>query len=218
MKFIDSSLVETPCCAEIEALDLPVGMQIVTFRHYASILSPEQIQKAVDESIPKKELCPCLGKQKVVNTKCVVRMLDIRWILRDGKGFLDFVPILEDFERDNLFQSDFMQALAHEYWMGYLKKILWRCFMPWCLYSIFSLMYFSQVLRQGYSEDADEGEKVKWYVIGTLIILQVVYQLYIESWQIFHDGWDYWKSLYNYFDLFQYIGTLFVVGACFGGS
>ena len=54
MKFIDSSLVQTPSCAEIEALDLPVGMQIVTFRHYASRLSPEQIQNAVDESIPKK--------------------------------------------------------------------------------------------------------------------------------------------------------------------
>ena len=82
-----------------------------------------------------------------MNTKCVVRIMDIRWILRDGLGFLDFVPILEDFERDNLFQSDFMLSLAHEYWMGYLRKILMRCFMPWCLYSIFSLMYFSHVLR-----------------------------------------------------------------------
>ena len=43
MKFIDSSLEETPPCQEIESLDLPVGMQIATFRHYASILSPESI-------------------------------------------------------------------------------------------------------------------------------------------------------------------------------
>ena len=191
-------------------------MQIVTFRHQASILNPQQIQQAVIDSIPKKELCPCFGKQKTVNTKCNVRIMDIRWMLRGGKGFLDFVPILEDFERDNLFQSDFMQALAHEYWMGYLKKILWRAFLPWVLYSVFSLMYFSHVLRQGYTEEANSGEKVKWYIVGSLIMIQVIYQLYIESMQVLHDGWDYWKSAYNYFDLLQYIGTIVVVSACFG--
>ena len=108
MKFIDSSLQETAPCQEIEALDLPFGMQIATFRHYASVLNPDQIQQAVNESIPKKELIPCLGKQKTVNTKCLVRIMDIRWILRDGLGFLDFAPVLENFERNNLFQSDFM--------------------------------------------------------------------------------------------------------------
>ena len=50
-----------------------------------------------------------------------------------------------------------------------------------------------------------------------MIIVQVIYQIYIESWQIYHDGWDYWKSFYSYFDLFQYIGAVFVVGSCFGG-
>ena len=43
MKLINSSLQETPSCQEVESLNLPVGTQIVTFRHYASVLSPEQI-------------------------------------------------------------------------------------------------------------------------------------------------------------------------------
>ena len=100
--------------------------------------------------------------------------------------------------------------------MSNMKKIFWRCFMPWCTYSLFSLMYFIKVLRQGYKEDAEQGEKIKWYIVGSFIMLQVIYQLYIESHQLWHDGWEYWKSLYNYFDMFQYIGTIFVVCACFG--
>ena len=97
--------------------------------------------------------------------------MDIQWILRDGKGFLDFVPILEEFERDNLFQSDFMQALAHEYWMGYLKKILVRAFIPWVIYSGLSLMYFSHTLRQGFEVEADRKEELKWHVIGAIILI-----------------------------------------------
>ena len=146
--------METATCQEIEALDLPVGMQIATFRHDLPNLNPEEIQQAVSDSIPKKQLCPCIGNQKTLKTKCQVRIMDVSWISRDALGFLDLAYVLEDFERDTLFQTDFMQALTHEYWYGYLKKILWRCFLPWCLYSICSMMYFSHVLRQGYTEDA----------------------------------------------------------------
>ena len=110
--------------------------------------------------------------------------MDIRWMLRNGKGFLDFVPIIKEFERDNLFQSDFMLSLAHEYWVYYLKRILWKAFLPWVLYSVFSLMFFTHVLRQGYQEEAEKSEKVKWNIIGTWLMVQVVYQLYIEFKQV----------------------------------
>ena len=87
--------------------------------------------------------------------------MDIRWILRGQKGFLDFVPVLENFERDNLFQTDFMKSLTHEYWMAYLKKIIARMLVPWIIYSALSLAYFAKTLDQSL-KSADSRELAIW--------------------------------------------------------
>ena len=42
-------------------------------------------------------------EKKFVNTKVKVRVMDIRWVLRGNKGFLDFVSILKNYSRDKLF-------------------------------------------------------------------------------------------------------------------
>ena len=78
--------------------------------------------------------------------------MDIRWLLRDKKGFLDFVPTLEKFERDNLFQTDFLKSLTHEYWMVYLKKIIVRTLIPWVFYSALCLLYFTHTLQQDFEK------------------------------------------------------------------
>ena len=79
--------------------------------------------------------------------------MDIKWLIKGGKEFLDFLPILEKFERDNLFQTEFMKSLTHEYWMEYLKKIILRTFIPWVAYSVLSLVYFAQTLSDDFSSE-----------------------------------------------------------------
>ena len=44
-----------------------------------------------------------------------------------------------------------------------------------------------------------------------MILLLVLYLLLIEASQAKKDGLDYFKSLYNYIDLLQYLGTIYVV-------
>ena len=100
--------------------------------------------------------------------------MDIRWLLRDEKGFLDFVPILERFERDSLFQTDFMQALTQEYWMAYLKKIIPRALLPWVSYSVLSLIYFAHTLDQDF-ESAEQIEHIIWQGLGAIILILVSY-------------------------------------------
>ena len=47
--------------------------------------------------------------------------------------------------------------------------------------------------------------------MAVLILLLVLYLLFIEVRQGYKDGLDYFKSLYNYIDLMQYLGTVYVV-------
>ena len=51
-----------------------------------------------------KELFTSFFRQKKSkNTKIDMGIMDIRWLLQDKQGFLDFAPVLETYERDNLF-------------------------------------------------------------------------------------------------------------------
>ena len=108
-----------------------------------------------------KEFFAFCRDQKVINTKVTVTVMDIKWLIKRGQEFLDFLPILEKFKRDNLFQTEFMKSLTHEYWMDYLKKIILRTFIPWVAYSVLSLVYFTQTLSDDFSS-VDGGEKVLW--------------------------------------------------------
>ena len=209
IKFIESSFQGLEASQKIESLDLPINTYIVTFRSESATLNQKEIQEKVDESIPNKELISCY-RQKPKNTKIDMRIMDIRWLLHDRMGFLDFAPIFETYERDNLFQTKFMQALTNEYWMENLKKIIKSAFIPWVIYSALSLMYFAHTLNQDF-EQAERAEVMTWQGLGVLILILVAYLLYIEVKQGLKDGKDYFLSMYNYIDLFQYIGTTWVV-------
>ena len=69
------------------------------------------------KSLPEKELWTfCADEEKLVNTQVEVKVMDIRWLLRGDKNFLDFVPVLESYPLDKLYMTDFMRSLTHEYW------------------------------------------------------------------------------------------------------
>ena len=71
-------------------------------------------------SLPEKELWNFgSSEEKLVNTQVEVKVMDMRWLLRGDKNFLDFVPILESYPLDKLYMTDFMRSLTHEYWTYY---------------------------------------------------------------------------------------------------
>ena len=73
--------------------------------------------------------------------------MDLSWLFRNKKDFLDFVQVLNEFDRDRLFQTIYVQALTDEFWMKNLKKIMLRTFLPWVIYSILSVVYFAYSLN-----------------------------------------------------------------------
>ena len=91
----------------------------------------------------------CSDDDEPVNTQVTVKIMDIRWLMKGEKDFLNFVPTLESCKLDKLYQTDFMRSLTHEYWTEYQKKILYGPLLTWTLYSVSCLIYFSEVvLRQ----------------------------------------------------------------------
>ena len=55
-------------------------------------------------SLPEKELWNFgASEEKLVNTQVEVKVMDMRWLLRGDKNFLDFVPILESYPLDKLY-------------------------------------------------------------------------------------------------------------------
>ena len=106
IKCIESSLMESETTCLIESLDMPANTQIITFRSELATLNQEEIQHLALESLPQKELISLpefLREDKLVNTNVIVRVIDIRWLLRESKNFLDFVPILEACKLDKLY-------------------------------------------------------------------------------------------------------------------
>ena len=83
IKFIESSLQETYSSSKINSINMPVNTQIITFRSNSALLIQEEIQDSVSKSLPEKELISFCREKKLINTKVLTRIMDIRWLLRD---------------------------------------------------------------------------------------------------------------------------------------
>jgi len=78
--------------------------------------------------------------------------MSIKWLqLREDRqkgDFLSLARILTKFPKDSLYQTEFLNSLTNEYWMEFLKFIVWRALVPWILYSTQTLIYFAHTLER----------------------------------------------------------------------
>lgn len=148
--------------------------------------------------------------QTLVNTPVKVRIIDIRWLLRSGKSFIDFAAIMENFTSDSLFTTEFLKALTNEFWTTLKAPILSRAFIPWVLYSALSLGYFAKVLDPNFSYSTEENPKT-WKIYAGVVLLLTSYQVIIEIISSIRDFVGHWTSPYNWIDITQYILTIWII-------
>ena len=86
-----------------------------------------------------------------------------------------------------------MKSLTHEYWGSYQVKVILSIQIPWILYSVLCIIYFSDVLSLESLSD-DEGGSGLWDVIAVTILILTVYLIVIEIRQMQGEGKDYFKS------------------------
>ena len=153
MHFFESSLEDTDATLKIESIEMPSSTKMITFRNASNKLTQEEIQTLATESIPEKELIGCCKNRKVVNTKVKIKIMNLRWLMNRRKGFMDFVPILNTYNKDNLYKTDFMKSLTSEFWMDYLKRIIYQTLIPWIFFTILSVIYFAHALNEEFKDE-----------------------------------------------------------------
>ena len=109
----------------------------ITFRRESPLIRQEEcenlvLNKFAEEGIKYGELTQHLVEVCVIN---------IDWLLKDGKNFLHFSCLLNESNNKRIFQTDFLQQLVQEFWYQHFDKILHRIFLPWILYMICALYF-----------------------------------------------------------------------------
>ena len=106
---------------------MPRDTQLITFISDQGSLNQEQIQKEANASRKKKERFKSRkGKLVMVSKPVDVKVMDIRWLIKDKKAFFDLTPFLKQQDNEKLYQADFIKSLTFEYWGDYqFKVILW---------------------------------------------------------------------------------------------
>ena len=80
----------------IESVEMPRDTQLITFISEQGSLNQEQIQKEANASREKKERFKSRkGKIVMVSKPVEVKVMDIRWLIKDKKAFFDLTPFLK---------------------------------------------------------------------------------------------------------------------------
>ena len=62
------------------------------------------------------------------------------------KSFLDFVLVLDACKRPDLLMTDFVKIMLNVFWKKHKWQILWKAFIPYCIYLALSLYYMLNVV------------------------------------------------------------------------
>lgn len=74
-----------------------------------------------------------------------VRMLDLRWFMRDLKQFLRFCEALSTTKNDSIFGTEVVRMIVHEFWGNYNNMLFYGCFIPYIIGLISFLLLVHKV-------------------------------------------------------------------------
>ena len=159
-----------------------------------------------DEIIKGRLLKTGYSEESFTKAQVEVRILDLSWMLRGKKDFVEFVKILGESGNEQIYTTELVNTLLDEFWMDNYYKILYRCMFPWMIYAVCALFFFASALK---GEENNAGLTVLG--ISTLILL--TYQVGIEVMQNREGGdWrEYFYDAINLIDIFQVSITLWII-------
>ena len=142
-------------------------------------------------------------------------MLDIGWIfaLGDGReGFKKLIVSLKDCPYPSIFSTDLVISLTKIFDERYREALIVRCFIPYLVYFLSSIIFFTSFTSNGINNDID-GEKTLAYFLGFMIIILDIYFLYFEFVIIQRDGIkEYFSSgFFNYLDMITSVLNVLLV-------
>ena len=98
------------------------------------------------------------------------RIIDIGWLFKNKKTFVDFVSALSECQIDRVFGSLLTTTLLTVFWEPYQSKLIKRLMIPYLLYEFTSVLMIIAATKQGSEEKTWED----YLMICSLAIASLV--------------------------------------------
>ena len=122
----DNILTETKYTSQVLALNTSPEQSLVSFKSSIYKMNNDICGDRVKSALDHKRVSE---ESRMVNS-VTVKMMDLRWMKRKDKCFLDLVQILDSISNKTILETSFMNSLVDAFWRVYSKQILWRQFLP----------------------------------------------------------------------------------------
>lgn len=128
-------------------------------------------------------------------------MLRIDWLFRRDPGFKQTVQTLANTPDESLFSSELVITLVENFWEEYYYSIVWLVLIPFVIYFLTTMVYFSTYLidEVNMHHDKDEHTNLE-YVLRIILIIMMIYFAAYEILQLFTKGLRYFIEFWNLFD------------------
>ena len=139
-------------------------------------------------------------------------MLDISWIFAGQVGFRELIISLANTPYESVFSTDLVITLVEIFKQKYKNAIMWRCFIPYMIYFLTTICFYTIFTSIGIPNNFSEGEKVIAGIMGAVIIALDLYFLFYEFVAIMRDAFAYLtEDFFNYVDLFTATLNIYLV-------
>lgn len=119
--------------------------------------------------------------------------------------------ILSNSPYETLYSTDFVQALVEHFWTRYRRSLLRRCFVPFVIYFISTLIYISNYVLDGIDTEDVWSRWSSETLHRFIVIILNIYFLYFEIRSMIRDGFPYFFDIFNYVDLLGLMGTMYLM-------
>lgn len=146
-----------------------------------------------------------------ITTSVTVSAMEFKWLTRGGKGFRDFVKIINEAQNTAIIKTNFMQFLLKYLWQIYYRKIFWSQFLPSLCYQLCMLHYLIFMLEDIKAESLFNKFLCKPFLGFTLVLMCNSIMTEYLQWKNSINGWDYLMNIWNFNDIFQLLIFILVL-------
>ena len=190
-------MYETDYTKVIKSLQINTDDDFYVFKDNRFKQSEERVQDILNE-----ELDQGYDDEEVMYNTVKVQLMDIQWLRRQGRNFLNLVRVLTVYDAKNqqLLQTKFVSSLLEAFWETYKQRILWEQFIPFCCYLFVIVNFMALTLHDGF-EGTTTYYCVYFPLVGAIVVF-ISNQIAVELFQLRHRKYsEYFSSLWNWNDL-----------------
>ena len=138
-------------------------------------------------------------------------MLQIKWLKRDDKDFLDLVAIINDVKNKNFFRTEFVSCLLNGYWSRYYERIFQSQFCSFMIYQVAMTNYLVLALRDDYQNGLFYD--ICYFPLAGFTFVFICNQFSSEfvQWKESESNKDYFMDYWNMNDLTYLLLNLIVL-------